>query len=250
MFVVIEGIDGSGKATQAHLLHQRALESGITSAKFAFPQYGKNPFAEGIKEYLNGCYGGVRDVHPKLASLLFAGDRFASRSRLMEVLQKNSLVVCDRYVTSNLAHQSAKLDEGERDAFLLWLTSIEYSIFGLPSADLTIYLDMPVRLAKKLVLKKTPRDQTNLFNEDGQGTYTDLKADIHESDPLYLASCRQSYLEICQRSLGGRWETVQCTNEDGSLKDAGQIGKEVWEIVHEHLVVDLRNERPGSANSL
>ncbi|MFI5387560.1 MAG: thymidylate kinase [Fimbriimonadales bacterium] len=229
MFVALEGIDGSGKGTQAKILHQRCLKKGLSCFKLAFPQYGRTPFADAITEYLNGAYGGVRDVHPKLAALLFAADRFASREQLIEACHTHSLVVADRYVASNLAHQAAKLVEKDRDAFIAWLTSIEYSYFGLPQADLTIYLEIPLKHARKLVSKKGGRDQHSLFLDDEQGAYTSLKADIHEQDAQYLAACKQVYEHLRDRQVGGKWVTVSCVSGD-ELRQPAEIGDEIFAL--------------------
>ncbi|HVT13871.1 MAG TPA: hypothetical protein VHE55_16530 [Fimbriimonadaceae bacterium] len=242
MFVVLEGIDGSGKGTQALFLHQRCLKEGITSARFAYPQYGRTPFAEAITEYLNGAYGGLHEVHPKLASLLFAGDRFASRGQLLEACQSNSVVVCDRYVASNLAHQAAKLPQEQRDAFIKWLTSIEYSCYGLPRADLTIYLDMPVKNARKLVLRKGARDQHNLFSDEEQGAYTALKADIHEQDGVYLAACRQVYEHLRDEQIGGAWVSVDCLSDDDQLREPKDIAEDVFNLVSQRLPGEPRRQ--------
>lgn len=230
MFVVLEGIDGSGKGTQAAMLLQRLGKEGIASTKLAFPQYGRTPFAEAISEYLNGVYGGVNDVHPKLASLLFAGDRFASKDLIESALANHEVVVCDRYIASNLAHQSAKLPESERTAFIDWLSSIEYGAYGLPKADLTIHLDIPVRQARQLVEKKAPRDQHTLFAEEEQGAYTALVADIHEQDTDYLAACRKAYQHLVREQIGGTWKTIACT-EGSQIRSADEIGEEIWQLV-------------------
>ena len=230
MFVAIEGIDGSGKGTQAQLLYDRCLGAGLSAAKIAFPQYGKTPFAEAIKEYLNGEYGGVREVHPKLIGVLFAADRFAVREDILEAVRTKDIVVCDRYVASNMAHQAAKLPSEERNAFVKWLECIEYGIFGLPRADLTLYLDMPVRQARKLVEKKPSRAQDALFGDD-RGAYTDLKEDIHEADAEYLVACRRTYEQLAQAAIGGPWKAILGTAEDGSVRSPEAISKEIWDAV-------------------
>jgi dTMP kinase len=230
VFVAIEGIDGSGKATQVHLLHQRCLQEGLTCTKIAFPQYGRTPFAEAISEYLNGQFGGVRDVHPKLISVLYASDRYAAKDSLYRSIRESSIVISDRYVASNLAHQAAKLEEEERDSFIDWLSSIEYGIFDLPQADLTLYLDMPLRQANKLVHKKAVR-QDHLFSAEEQGGYTMLKEDIHEADQAYLASCRRVYDRLREKQVGGRWVSVSCLDDGEQVRPAHEISQEIWGIV-------------------
>src|SRR3954454_11151225 len=120
-FVAIEGIDGSGKGTQAALLAETARTAGRRVASFSFPLYDENPFSVAVSDYLNGVFGTVDEVHPELAGLLYACDRFHARPSLEVALAGNDLLVCDRYVASNAAHQGAKLQGNERLRLLDWL---------------------------------------------------------------------------------------------------------------------------------
>lgn len=227
MLIAIEGIDGSGKRTQAHLLKEHAEREGWRVALFSFPRYGKNPFAEGVTRYLNGEFGEVAVVAPELSALLFAGDRYAARAELLEACRRHDLVVCDRYVASNLAHQASRRARPERPRFMAWLRAIEYGVYGLPEPAHTIVLDLPVEAATALVSRKAPRD------------YTRLKADIHEQDPAYLAACRDVYLAMAEEAAGGAWTTIRCQRADGKLRDAEDVAQEVWSIVRP------RRERRG-----
>lgn len=218
MLVAIEGIDGSGKRTQAELLVARARRQGWSVATFSFPQYAHNPFGRAVAEYLNGRYGAVDEVAPQLSSLLFAGDRFAVRDELEEARRESDLVVCDRYMASNLAHQAAKLPEEQRPAFIGWLQEIELELYGLPSADLSVFLDVPVKTAEDLVLSKDRRD------------YTDAERDIHEADAGYLARCRAVYELLVDTDETTRWLRIPCA-EDGALRPPDDIAADVWAVV-------------------
>src|SRR5215831_6324813 len=149
--LVIEGIDGAGKGTQAARLVETAGAHGLSATAFSFPLYDGNPFSRAIVDYLNGELGGLEDVHPALAALLYAGDRLHARPRLLAALAEHDLVVCDRYVASNLAHQGAKLEGGERERLLAWVDEIEFGEFALPRPDLVVLLDAPATLARELV---------------------------------------------------------------------------------------------------
>src|SRR3954452_20357395 len=108
LLLAIEGIDGAGKGTQAARLAETAAERGHSVASFSFPLYDDNPFSRAVADYLNGEFGGAGEVHPELAALLYAGDRFHARPQLVEAIRDHDLVVCDRYVGSNMAHQGGK----------------------------------------------------------------------------------------------------------------------------------------------
>lgn len=218
MLVAIEGIDGSGKKTQATLLLERARAAGRTVASFAFPRYGSGVFAALIARYLNGEFGPSSAVPAELAALMYAGDRFAARDELARALDTADLVVCDRYVASNLAHQGAKLPPERRDEFLRWAGELEYGLYRLPAPDVTVHLDIPADVAVSLVARKPARD------------YTPLKADIHERDAAYLAACAEVYRDLAGRAVGGRWVSVRCADA-GRLREPHDVARDVWSAV-------------------
>src|SRR5262245_38670497 len=154
MLIAIEGIDGSGKGTQAQRLVDRLGAAGVRRALVSFPRYRETLFGGAIGEFLNGAFGSLHEVHPFLASLLYAGDRFESRGHLSQLLASNDVVVLDRYVASNLAHQGAKLDGAAQRDLLDRIAHIEHDVFGLPRADLTLLLDLPAPLAQSLIARK------------------------------------------------------------------------------------------------
>src|SRR5437868_6719355 len=98
MLIAIEGIDGSGKATQTALLVEKAVSYGLKTVSFSFPGYGKNAFAVAVGKYLNGDFGDINAMPAYLLALLFAGDRFMAREELLRAVRAADLVVSDRYV--------------------------------------------------------------------------------------------------------------------------------------------------------
>ena len=217
-FVAIEGIDGSGKGTQAALLVEAARDAGKATELFSFPLYDGNPFSVAVADYLNGLFGTVDDVHPELAGLLYACDRFHARPRLEAALEANDLVVCDRFVASNLAHQGAKLEGEARRRLIEWLVAVEYGEFGLPVPDLVVLLDLPPVLAQSLVGKKAAR------------SYTTMAADIHEEAGDHLAAARDVYLELA-RMEPDRWCTVDVADGNDGIRAPEAIGVDVWQAV-------------------
>ena len=87
VLIAIEGIDGSGKGTQAARLHTHFLSQGLKSTMLSFPRYQQTRFGQKVGDFLNGEFGTLDTVHPLLVSLLFAGDRFESRE-LIEQMRK------------------------------------------------------------------------------------------------------------------------------------------------------------------
>jgi dTMP kinase len=215
VFVAIEGIDGSGKGTQAALLAEAARGAGRTAALFSFPLYDGNPFSTAIADYLNGAFGTVDQVHPELSGLLYACDRHHARPALAEALAANDLVVCDRYVASNLAHQGAKLEGEERRRLLAWLRDVEFGEFGLPRPDLTIFLDLEPADARTLVGRKAAR------------SYTEMAEDIHERADDHLAAARAVYRDLAEAE---GWRVVPVTG-GGGYRTPDDIAADVWAAV-------------------
>lgn len=213
--VAIEGIDGSGKGTQAHRLRDAVTRSGRTCSVLAFPQYSETLFGRTVARYLNGEFGDLRSAGAHFAALLYAGDRFESLPRIEQFRNTVDLVIFDRYVPSNLAHQAAKLPPEQRPGFIEWLDTIEYGVYRLPRPDLVIYLDMPVAQARSLILQKPAR------------AYTAKSVDLHEADGEYLEQTAAVYRQL---SGGPGWQVVPCTSGD-QLRTVESIASDVFERV-------------------
>lgn len=208
--IVLEGIDGSGKETQASLLEKKLKEKGREVMHISFPDY-KSPSSALVKMYLKGDFGkNPEDVNPYAASLFYAVDRFASyRMKWKDFYQKGGIIIADRYTTSNMVHQMTKYeDKKARKDFLSWLEKTEYEELELPVPDLVILLDIPLRVSENLV-KERARQGGSM--------------DIHEQHLDYLRKCHDAYQELV--SLYG-WKRIPCT-EEGKLRTIEDIGKDV-----------------------
>ena len=212
--IVLEGTDGSGKATQAKLLLRELAARGVNCREIDFPRYG-SPFAEPANLYLHGALGGrPGDVNACAASVMFAVDRFASyKEDWGGFYEAGGVVVANRYTTSNAVHQAAKLPEGERADYLEWLFDLEYRRLELPEPDLVIYLDLPVEISGQMLHLRQ------------KATHT--QADIHERDEAYLRRCRESAAEIVRR-FG--WRRIDCSR-NGGIRTPEDIHREVWTLV-------------------
>lgn len=219
--IAIEGIDGAGKGTQATRLVASLREMGLKAESLQFPRYGATTFGSAIGDFLNGRFGTLNEVHPQLAAVLYAGDRYESRSLLLRMMDDNDVVVLDRFVGSNLAHQSAKLDGDARTALIKWIEKIEFEVFTLPRPQLTILIDMSSQMSRELVARKAARD------------YTTQAADLQESDLPYLEKVRRCYLALSHSRLD--WRTVHGLNDDGALKSIEDVGDEILAVVKAQL---------------
>ena len=228
MLIVIEGIDGVGKSTQAELLKRLILQHGLQADILKFPRYEQTLFGKSIIDYLNGKFGTLYEVIPQFAALLYAGDRFESLNLLNKLIHCNDVLILDRYIASNLAHQAAKVSNAQTEQLLAWIAEIEYNVYNLPKADITIHLDIPAKLAQKMIQQKKQRD------------YTTEKADIHEQDTLYLEKCRQIYQLLANQNYKSRWLTLDCTNSKGSLQTVIEIQEAIFQaLVNEPLFFQI-----------
>jgi dTMP kinase len=218
MLIAIEGIDGAGKGTQSRLLHERLTGAGWRVKLLSFPRYGETFFARSIVEYLNGGLGSLESIDPHLPALLYAGDRLESRDLIRQLSSAADVVLFDRYVASNLAHQAARVHPAHRQAFIAWLAELEYDVYQLPAADLTIHLDVPVTIATALIARK------------GARSYTD-GADIHEANTAYLTECRNIYGELARANLRGCWHTIDCTGGSDHILSLSEISDAIWQRV-------------------
>ena len=193
--VAIEGIDGSGKGTQAHQLVDRLTNDGVSTALLSFPRYSETLFGAAIGQFLNGNFGPLENVAPQLAATLYAGDRFESRDTLLDALANQQVVVCDRYVPSNLAHQGSRAADTEQDELIEWIEHVEYDVFKLPRPDAVIWLDIPPQVSRQLIQKKAPRD------------YTDKAADLQEADFEYQLGVHRVYQALA--SNRSHWNRIE-----------------------------------------
>jgi len=209
--IVFEGADGSGKATQAKLLLDYLKKAKIPRESISFPRYKDSLWGKMVLRYLTGEFGKVNMVNPYLASVLYAGDRFSASNKLKKWIDQGKIVICDRYVGSNLAHMAAKIkDEGLRIKFIKWLEELEYGENQIPKEDLAIFLDVPVAISRKLM----------------QGR----KKDIHESDLNYLKRVVEVYQELAK--LKKNWVKVSCV-KNGQLLNPDKVHLLVLKILKE-----------------
>lgn len=213
-FIVIEGLDGSGKATQTELL-RKALESkGNKVTKLTFPDYD-NPSSSLVKMYLGGELGDKpSDVNAYAASAFYSVDRVASYLQFWkEDYENDKVILADRYATSNIIYQMSKLPKEEWDSFIEFQEDFEYNKLNVPKPDLIIYLDVEPDVSQKLLSGRYKGDES--------------KKDLHEKNLDFLLNCRRSALYAADK-LG--WKRITCTAK-GKMRTIEDISKDIMNIV-------------------
>jgi dTMP kinase len=133
--IAFEGLDQSGKQTQAEMLRDRLKEDGRKSRLVSFPDYGTS-----IGEEIARALAGEREYGPDVMQLLYVANRYERKPDLERWLEGGLILVCDRYTASSVAYgEAAGLDPE-------WLTDMQML---LPPAALTIMLDIAPETAVK-----------------------------------------------------------------------------------------------------
>jgi dTMP kinase len=214
-FIVLEGIDGSGKRTQLEMLSRSLSERGVSCEQVSFPNYS-GFFGKVVARFLNGEFGPLEAVDPHFSAVFYAGDRFESKPKLNAVLDSGKVLLADRYIGSNLAHQGARVPSAERSEFLAWLRQLEYQVYGLPLEDLVIYLRVPVDEAHRLIGEKMARQ------------YTNRRHDLQEASRAHLAAAAEVYDDLARQA---NWLRIECTDAAGLMRAPAAIHDEIMSVI-------------------
>jgi dTMP kinase len=230
--IAIEGIDGSGKGTQLELLQKALRARGVAVHATNFPHY-QSWFGTMVGQFLNGKFGALDTVDPHFAALLYAGDRFEAKRELTDALSQGKLVLADRYIASNLAHQTGRVPDAQRDEFIAWLEHLEYTIYGLPREDRVIYLRVPPIQAQALVSQKAAR------------SYTTAKQDIQESSLQHLQDAAEMYDHLANRP---HWSTIECVDRStNTMRTPEAIGADLLQLVESTFDASIASSATAAA---
>ncbi len=219
--IVIDGSDASGKKTQTELLVERLRKKGFKVKTLDFPQYDSF-FGRLVSSYLNGEFGNLKDLNPKIPSLMYALDKYGQKEIIEEWLREGSIVVLDRYVESNLAYQTAKLDDENGIAELRkWIMELEFEKLKIPRADVVVYLNVPLEISRNLIKNRPKKQYLNGKDKD-----------IHERDEEYQKKVSETYLKL-SKALP-RWFLVECTKSNEILSKE-EISEKVWNVVEKEI---------------
>lgn len=205
--IVIDGTDGSGKATQVDLLAKRLTKEGYTVKLVDFPEYYKNFFGKFIGHCLSEQYYNWVNIHPKIASIAYAADRFESKEMIEGWLAKGYVVLANRYVSANQIHQGGKIANAKkRQSFMEWLDEMEHKVFKIPRPDVVLYLNLPIPTVLKLMQER---------NKKLKRKYLGKKKDVHESDQQFLENSRKSALWLSKNF--SYFQKIDCASKEGIL---------------------------------
>lgn len=201
-FIVLEGLDGSGKSTQIARLKNYFDEQSISYKYLHFPQTHTPYFGDIISRFLRGEFGNIDDVDPYLVAMLYAGDRNDAAAEIREWLGIGSVVLVDRYVMSNIAFQTAKVtSEVEKEKLQQWIFKFEYNYYRIPKPSLSVFLDVPISFVKQNIENQ---------REGEDRAYLQGKSDIHEERIEFQEQVRKEYLNAIK--LDDSFVRIDCTD--------------------------------------
>lgn len=218
--IVIDGTDGSGKATQVDLLRKRLIQEGKMVQVVDFPKYYKNFFGAFIAHCLQEQYYHWTVIHPKIASIAYAADRWESKDQIEVWLKKGYVVLANRYVSANQIHQGGKITSAKkREAYLAWLDEMEYKVFKIPRPDIVLYLSLPIPMVLDLIKKR---------NKENKRAYLGKKEDVHEKDKSFLENSRKSALWLSKKLKN--FKKIEC-ERNGKILSIPEIHDLVYKEV-------------------
>lgn len=226
-FIVIDGIDGAGKATQTRLLVEALRKQGKKVETIDFPRYYDNFFGKLIGEALRGDYGDFIAIHPKIASVLYGCDRQESAKQINGWLDEGKIVIADRFTSSNQVHQGGKCKtDKERKDFLNWLDTMEHEILGVPRPDMIVYLSLPVAVSQALLNRSRTKIEAKKLAHKKR--YLKGGKDQAENNVAHMEDARQSAYSIIKSR--NNWKMVDCCKGEDLLPIA-DIHQKVMKLV-------------------
>ena len=215
--IVIEGLDGCGKYTQSKILSDKLISLGKNVRVVSMPNYNSESSGP-VKMYLNSeISSNPREINPYATSSFFAVDRFINYFCNWKLFHDNedSIVICDRYTTSNMIYQLAKVDKSKWDSFLDWVDDYEYKYLKIPRPDLVIHLRVSVNVSHKLI-----------------GTRSS-GYDLHESNVNFLRICEKA-ADFSSKKFG--WKVINCSPDEVDIMPLESISSKVLKIVEDNIL--------------
>lgn len=228
LLISFDGLDSSGKATQARLLIERLRGEGRTVLALQSPDYS-SASGRKLKTLLQDKQGRWSDVSWQKKLDLFATNRVEHREEVISALTKGTIVVYDRYVPSGYAfiavealgqHEIAR----KRNAIHKAINAVEYDMNNMPKEDVSVFLNIPPTVAQALLKQRNKKL--------GEQEYTD-KLELQQR--MY-----QEYKWLCAHNPK-RFLKVQCVAK-GTVMTVEEVADRVWYVLAECLPI-LHQER-------
>lgn len=207
--IAIEGIDASGKGTQANKVIEYINSTGRNAILYNFPRYN-TPVGKQIARYLTGEFGGINQVPYELICIAFGADRAAVSSEINDHVNNGDFVILDRYTYSNV-FTAAKLPKEKWMDFIDWVENMEFENLGVIPPDCNFYLYIDPKLAMKRILNR------------GKRKYQSNKNDIHETDRILLKNTSDCYTQIANNK--NNWFLINQMNKEGNQLSEDEVFK-------------------------
>lgn len=222
-FIVIEGLDGSGKSTQINLLERYFKSKNIRYKYIHFPRLETPIIGEMIAKFLRGELGNVDDVNPYLVALMYATDRKNANEMIKSWLNDEYLVLMDRYVYSNIAFQCAKVKSiEEKIKIKKWIKELEYEYNQIVKPDISLFLHVPFQVIEdRLKSKRVGSDRIYLQGEE----------DIHENNLVLQRNVEMEYLNLIKEDEN--FNLIECYRDDKTLFNPEDICNKIIKILEE-----------------
>ncbi len=225
--LVVEGLDGSGKSTQVKLLKEFFDSQDIPFRYIHFPRTEEGVFGEMVARFLRGEFGDLGQVNPYIIALLYAGDRWDFKDKLNQWIERDILVLADRYVVSNIAFQCAKLNnEEDRKKLKQWIEYLEYEYYRIPQPTLNLFLDAPIAFV---------REKLNNNRQGDNREYLKGKEDIHESDISFQEKVKQMYLWQCETNK--KTLKIRCNHDEYTMLHPNDIFEKICQALKENNII-------------
>ncbi len=224
MFIVLEGVDGCGKSTQIANLQKMFAEKGVACEYIHFPRFDAPYFGDLIARFLRGELGSVESVDPYIVAMLYAGDRRDAAALINGWLEQGKVVICDRYVYSNIGYQCAKLHTAEeREKLREWILSLEFDYFAIPRPDVSLFLDVPFAFTERKLSEVRTGDDRDYLNG---------AKDIHEQSLDLQQAVRRVYIDAAEKDAD--MHVVDCS-ENGAMASPDMIFARIKSVVDTYI---------------
>lgn len=225
MFIVLEGVDGCGKSTQIANLQKMFAQKGVECEYIHFPRFDAPYFGELIARFLRGELGSIEQVDPYIVAMLYAGDRRDAAPMIRGWLNEGKVVICDRYVYSNIGYQCAKLSSAEeREKLREWILRLEFDYFAIPRPDLSLFLDVPFAFTERKLSEQREGDDRSYLNGG---------KDIHEQSLDLQQAVRRVYIDAAEHD--DDMHVVDCSDE-GRMASPEVIFERIKSVVDTYII--------------